>query len=102
MAKLEMHRSRLATLKKTNQKLPQIKTWGRGRGGRAWRKLREQIILRDKQICQHCGLLALEPEVDHIVPLAAGGTDAPGNLQVLCKSPCHADKTARESRGDFS
>lgn len=36
-------------------------------------------------------------EVDHIVPLAKGGTNAPGNLQLLCKS-CHGTKDARLRR----
>ena len=36
-------------------------------------------------------------EVDHIVPLCKGGTNAPGNLQLLCKS-CHGTKDARLRR----
>jgi len=35
-------------------------------------------------------------EVDHIVPLARGGTHDLANLQPLCKS-CHSKKTMRES-----
>ena len=35
-------------------------------------------------------------EVDHIVPLAAGGAPYdPENLQTLCR-PCHFDKTRRD------
>lgn len=36
-------------------------------------------------------------EVDHKVPLAAGGADRPGNMQWLSKSQ-HKAKTARERR----
>lgn len=32
------------------------------------------------------------PEVDHVVPLFAGGLDHPSNLQTLCRE-CHAFKT---------
>jgi hypothetical protein len=35
-------------------------------------------------------------EVDHIVPVAAGGDDSMGNLQAIC-APCHKVKTAVES-----
>ena len=31
-------------------------------------------------------------EIDHIVPLHKGGTNAPSNLQLLC-SPCHRRKS---------
>ncbi|MGF6877380.1 HNH endonuclease [Paraburkholderia sp. MM5477-R1] len=42
------------------------------------------------------GFVTAAAEVDHIVPLFRGGTDAPGNLQSLCV-PCHEAKT----RDDF-
>lgn len=35
-------------------------------------------------------------EVDHVVPLWAGGSHGFANLQTLC-SPCHRDKTVREA-----
>ena len=34
-------------------------------------------------------------DIDHIIPLAEGGTNDPENLQVLCK-PCHFEKTKIE------
>ncbi|PIT53970.1 HNH endonuclease [Snodgrassella alvi] len=72
--------------------------WGRGRGGRPWRRLREAVLLRDRYTCQYCGLVSAEEmEVDHIVNIAAGGTDDMGNLQTLCKV-CHRVKTRLESR----
>ncbi|MCK8068089.1 HNH endonuclease [Cobetia sp. 1CM21F] len=36
-------------------------------------------------------------EVDHIVGKAQGGTDAPGNLEAICKA-CHQAKTASEAQ----
>jgi 5-methylcytosine-specific restriction protein A len=33
-------------------------------------------------------------DIDHIVPLALGGTNAADNLQILCR-PCHRSKTTQ-------
>ncbi|NBW09689.1 MAG: HNH endonuclease [Caulobacteraceae bacterium] len=51
------------------------------------------MILREEPLCRHCGAAA--SQVDHIVPLSRGGTDARENLQPLCHS-CHSKKTASE------
>jgi 5-methylcytosine-specific restriction protein A len=47
-------------------------------------------------LCQREGRVAAATELDHRVPLWAGGTDAEANLDPLC-SPCHSAKTAREA-----
>lgn len=62
--------------------------------GRPWRRARA-IRLRAFPICEMPGCAHLAEEVDHRVPLSAGGTHAYGNLQSLCSS-CHAEKTRRE------
>ena len=55
------------------------------------------LFLAAQGHCQSCGW-RLHPgtrwEVDHIIPVALGGTESPHNLQVLCKA-CHGAKTAR-------
>lgn len=69
--------------------------------GNDWTRLRNQIMLRDKGLCVPCqsaGRVSPATEVDHIVPKAQGGTDAPGNLQAICPY-CHKTKTAYESTG---
>lgn len=71
-------------------------TWGSGRGGRPWRRIRDRILLRDKYTCQQCGHIGTDLEVDHIINTAQGGTDDDQNLQSLC-IPCHKAKTATES-----
>lgn len=43
--------------------------------------------------CAYCGVTA--EQIDHILPLAAGGTDDWLNLQPLCKT-CHKLKTAAD------
>lgn len=60
-------------------------------------KLRFNILERDKYTCQACGATPQDGvtlEIDHIQPIAKGGTDDPSNLQVLCRE-CNAGKGAR-------
>lgn len=73
------------------------KKWGKGRGGRPWRRLREQIFKRDMYTCQICHRTGGDLELDHIINIASGGTDEPNNLQTLC-SQCHKQKTQTESQ----
>lgn len=57
-------------------------------------------VLEDQDMkCAVCGAeLAENPwDLDHIQPLADGGTNARENLQVICRTPCHKRKTAREA-----
>ncbi|NIE95175.1 HNH endonuclease [Acinetobacter sp. Tr-809] len=79
------------------QRTPRQNSWGSGRGGRPWRRLKAKIHLRDKYTCQSCSVVTMELELDHIVNIAQGGNDDESNLQSLCV-PCHKDKTQRESR----
>lgn len=55
------------------------------------------ILQRDGYACVKCGNEQGPFDVDHIVPLAEGGTDEPSNKQTLCK-PCHDKKTRPEIR----
>jgi 5-methylcytosine-specific restriction protein A len=78
----------------------QRKAWDKQREyrkltGRPWRRLREQVLVRDKRICQPClrkGRYTEATEVDHIKALANGGDDRPANLQAICGN-CHKAKT---------
>lgn len=69
---------------------------------RQWRTRRAQTIAASRRPdgalrCQECGQ-PLPPgpglHVDHRIPLAAGGTDNPANLTILCAS-CNLAKGAR-------
>ena len=83
----------------------QAKAWasrqGSGRGGRPWRRTREEVLKRDSYLCQCEDCKRLERvrpahEVDHVVPLAQGGTDSLSNLAAI-NHDCHRVKTLRES-----
>src|SRR5690606_9613091 len=76
-----------------------VSRWGKGRGGRPWRRLVEAVKRRDQYTCQACGRVTEDGECDHIVTLSQGGTDDLSNLQWLCREPCHRAKTAREGSG---
>ena len=70
--------------------------YGQGRGGRPWRRLRARILARDCYMCQctKCnGMGKLADEVDHVIPVAKGGTDDPGNLRAI-HHDCHRRKSA--------
>jgi 5-methylcytosine-specific restriction endonuclease McrA len=68
----------------------------------AWETTRKRILSRDKGLCQCAGCRAtgrIRParEVDHIIPVWEGGTDADANLQSI-NVECHKVKTAQEQR----
>lgn len=59
--------------------------------------LREQIMKRDNYTCQICGKYMPDRvglQIDHIIPVSAGGKSVPSNLQVLC-SRCNGRKSAK-------
>ena len=65
--------------------------------GRAGQRDRQQV-LEEEPFCRHCleqGRHVKAAEVDHIVALAAGGSDERANKQALCK-PCHEAKSKAE------
>ena len=64
---------------------------------RRWARLKRQILKRDGYRCQQCGG-AGRLEIDHIVPVSAGGGIWDGlNLQTLDRG-CHVSKTQQENQ----
>lgn len=59
----------------------------RATSGWEWNAIRRSILDRDRHRCRRCGATTAL-EVHHRIPLAAGGTNAPENLIVLCHA-CH-------------
>lgn len=79
-------------------------SWGSGRGGRPWRRLRERVMRRDQYLCVPCresGRLTPAEEVDHIIPVAKGGKDEEANLRSICVE-CHRKVTAQQARDAVS
>jgi 5-methylcytosine-specific restriction enzyme A len=67
-------------------------------GDREYQRNRKIVLRRANGRCEQCGTRSRRLQVDHIVPLSAGGTHDASNLQVLCSGPgsCHARKSAAE------
>lgn len=57
--------------------------------------MRFQVLNRDGFTCQYCGAKAPDAKlvIDHIVPVAAGGTAMLANLRTACE-PCNQGKAA--------
>ena len=59
------------------------------------KRLRYEVLRRDNHACRYCGIAAPEVVlvVDHVLPVALGGTDEPSNLAASC-CDCNAGKSA--------
>lgn len=59
------------------------------------KRLRYEILRRDSHTCRYCGASAPDVplRVDHVTPVALGGTDTPANLVTSCE-PCNSGKTS--------
>ena len=69
----------------------------RRKRGRAGQRDRAEVIA-EEPFCREClkqGKHVRTDVVDHIIPLAWGGSDTRGNKQGLC-DPCHDKKSAAE------
>lgn len=68
--------------------------------GRALQERNQRIKVRDRFTCQNqqCGLVTTLLQVDHRLPVAAGGDDSDQNCRCLCEV-CHTIKTKIENHG---
>jgi len=69
--------------------------WLEGRPSN-WATIRQRVLARDHRTCQVCGARPCRV-VDHIVPVAEGGTWEPANLQTICDR-CHRQKIQAEAK----
>jgi 5-methylcytosine-specific restriction protein A len=66
----------------------------------AWRKIRENVLAEEpfcREFAKH-QRVEIATDVDHIIPLARGGTHDWGNLQPLCEA-CHSRKSVKMDGG---
>jgi 5-methylcytosine-specific restriction endonuclease McrA len=54
-----------------------------------WKHLRRAVLNRDQHTCAYCGKEATQ--VDHVVPVSAGGSQDMDNLVAAC-APCNNAK----------
>lgn len=59
------------------------------------KRLRYEVLRRDNHTCRYCGASAPDVplRVDHVTPVALGGTDTPDNLVTSCE-PCNSGKSS--------
>lgn len=80
------------TNKKNSKKIYKLARWKRLRAAK----------LRVNPLCEHCIKPTVANQVDHITPIARGGSPWDwDNLQSLCAS-CHSKKTNAEDGGAFN
>jgi len=61
------------------------------------KRIRYEVLRRDNFACRYCGAKAPDVvlTVDHVVPVALGGSDDPSNLVTAC-GPCNSGKTSTQ------
>lgn len=66
------------------------------------KRTRFEVLKRDNHTCRYCGGKAPDVvlTVDHVIPVALGGTDDPSNLVAACKD-CNAGKTSTSPSGEL-
>lgn len=59
------------------------------------KRIRFEVMRRDNHACRYCGAMAPDAKltIDHVVPVALGGSDEPTNLVTACVD-CNAGKSS--------
>jgi hypothetical protein len=59
------------------------------------KRLRYEVLRRDNHTCRYCGRAAPDVplRIDHVIPVALGGTDEPTNLVTACQD-CNSGKSS--------
>ncbi|MGB3483994.1 MAG: HNH endonuclease [Mycobacterium sp.] len=57
------------------------------------KRLRHEVLKRDNYTCRYCRSVDSPLTIDHVIPVALGGTDEPTNLVAACRD-CNAGKSS--------
>jgi hypothetical protein len=59
------------------------------------KRTRFEVLRRDENTCQYCGQKAPDVplQIDHVIPVALGGSDSPSNLVTACRD-CNSGKSS--------
>lgn len=57
------------------------------------KRTRYEVLNRDGFACRYCHVTDVPLTLDHVVPVALGGSDKPDNLVAACQ-PCNAGKSS--------
>lgn len=57
------------------------------------KRTRFEVLKRDNYTCRYCRSTEAELTIDHVLPVALGGTDEPDNLVAACRD-CNAGKSS--------
>ena len=57
------------------------------------KRTRFEVLRRDNHTCRYCRSTEGQLTVDHVTPVALGGTDDPSNLVAACRG-CNAGKAS--------
>lgn len=60
----------------------------------AWKILK--VFRRDKFTCQYCGAKGIDLEIDHVIPVALGGSNSEVNLVTACRR-CNCKKGEKKA-----
>ena len=65
------------------------------------KRTRYEVLKRDNHTCRYCGASAPDfpLRIDHVTPVALGGSDSPDNLVAACQD-CNAGKSSTSPNAD--
>ena len=62
------------------------------------KRTRFEVLRRDNYTCRYCRSTEHSLTIDHVTPVALGGSDDPSNLVACCRD-CNSGKGARRLEG---
>jgi len=64
------------------------------------KRTRYEVLKRDNHTCRYCHATDSPLTIDHVLPVALGGSDSPDNLIAACKD-CNAGKSSSSPTADL-